>query len=346
MTAPSSLFTNAALAVGTPVVSALVVGLALPGAAPADPATEEGAPSVTNWEVPWENTRPRDPYLGADGRLWFVGQRGDYLAALDLANGEFERHDLSPGTGPHNLIVASDGMVWFAGNRDAYIGRLNPGNGEIDRYDLPEETARDPHTLIFDSDENIWFTSQHANSIGHFNTRTGEARVTAVPTPRARPYGIVVDGDDRPWAVLLGTNKLATVDPETMELEEIELPREETRPRRLAATEDGRIWYVDFAAGHLGVYDPATREVNEWLSPSGESSRPYAMAADGRGNLWYVESGPTPHVLVGFDPETETFFDQTVLERADTGNTRHMVHQDGSLWFGLDSDHVTRVELP
>ena len=38
---------------------------------------------VTEWTVPWPDTRPRDPSVGADGRVWFVGQVGNYVGVLN-----------------------------------------------------------------------------------------------------------------------------------------------------------------------------------------------------------------------------------------------------------------------
>lgn len=61
------------------------------------------------WLVRWENSRPRDPFVDRSGRVWVVGQKGHYIANLDPETGEFNRYDLDPGTGPHNLIVADDG---------------------------------------------------------------------------------------------------------------------------------------------------------------------------------------------------------------------------------------------
>ena len=43
--------------------------------------------------------------MDQQGRVWFVGQQGNYLAFLDPETGEFKRYDLDPGAGPHNLIV-------------------------------------------------------------------------------------------------------------------------------------------------------------------------------------------------------------------------------------------------
>lgn len=187
------------------------------------------APSVEiiEWEVPWPDTRPRDPYVDRAHRVWFVGQRGNYVAYLDPATGAFTRFDLPEGTGPHNLIVDDSGFVWIAGNQDAYIGRLNPQTGEVTRYPMPDPAARDPHTLVFAPDGTIWFTVQGGNFVGHFNPTNGSIRLLQVPTPRARPYGILVDPTGRPWATAFGTNKLLTVDPASMNLEEISLPRAE-----------------------------------------------------------------------------------------------------------------------
>ena len=63
----------------------------------------EDAAEITEWTVPWENTRPRDAYVDGQGRVWFVGQRGDYVAYLEPTTGEFKRYDLEPGTGPITL---------------------------------------------------------------------------------------------------------------------------------------------------------------------------------------------------------------------------------------------------
>ena len=302
---------------------------------------------ITEWAVPWENTRPRDPYVDGQGRVWFIGQVGNYLAYLDPSTGDFNRYDLEDGTGPHNLIVDADGLVWYAGNRAAHIGRLNPDTGEITKYMMPNSEARDPHTLVFDHNGDIWFTVQGGNFVGKLGTRTGAVELIAVPTERARPYGIVVDPDNRAWFCELGTNKLATVDPETLELQEIELPRPEARPRRLQVTSDGHVWYVDYAGGHLGHLDPSTGAIEEWLVPGGANARPYGMAIDNMDRLWFVETGIMPNRFVGFDPSAAEFFGVTEIESG--GRTvRHMYYHPPTreIWFGTDTNNIGRARIP
>lgn len=328
-----------------------------PAPAPAAPAPVE----IREWEVPYEASRPRDPYVGPDGDVYFVGQRTHYIARLDPEMGEFTKWDLEDGTGPHNLIVDDQGIVWYAGNRAGHIGRLDPETGEIRKFpmpgcgegdpamvsELPDCQVRDPHTLSFDGSGGIWFTAQGANVIGHFDPATGDVRVVEVPTERARPYGIVTDDSGRPWVAMVGTYKLATVDPETFELTEIPLPREEANPRRIGLTSDGGVWYVDYSQGYLGRYDPETGEFREWQAPSAGEARPYAMTVDDADRIWFVETGPEPNRFVGFDPGTQEFLDITPVPSGG-GTVRHMMFHapTGSIWFGADTNTIGRVQVP
>jgi virginiamycin B lyase len=325
----------------TPVIALVLV---LPGADSAQ-AADAPALEITEWEVPWDNARPRDPYRGPDGKVWFVGQTGDYVATLEPEGGEFHRIELVDGAGPHTVIVNEAG-AWYAGNRVAHIGRIDLETEEIEIIPMPGDDARDPHTMAFTRDGNIWFTAQHANQIGFLDTSTGEVKVYDLATPRARPYGLKLDADDRPWAVLFGTNRLATVDPRSGKVEEIVLPREEARPRRIAITDDG-IWYVDFVEGYLGRYDPKTGAIDEWQTPGGPRAGLYAMGADARGRLWMVETGQEPNRFVGFDPETQRFT-RPVEIGSGAGVVRHMSFdtEANAFWFGTDFNTIGRALVP
>lgn len=302
---------------------------------------------IREWQVPWDNSRPRDPYVGADGLVWFVGQRDDYVASLAPDSGDFVRYELASGTGPHNLVVDEDGIVWFAGNRRAYIGRLDPATGDITRIPMPDNKARDPHTLVFDSDGDIWFTVQQGNFVGRLTTATRQVELIPVPTARARPYGIVVNSRDEPWVAAFGTSKLLRVDPDRMTLQEIDLPDADARPRRLAVTSDDNVWWVDYAEGRLGRLDPTTGQFSEWTLPGGKDSRPYGMAVDSDNRLWMVESGRSPNRFTGFDPDTEDFVASAEIPSGG-GTVRHMYYHEpaNEIWFGTDTNHIGRAELP
>lgn len=330
-------------------IGILVIALVAIAGCSGDGATSQPAAAVAGqqyavdeWQVPYEKSRPRDPFVDSQGRAWFCGQAGAYLAYLQPDSGSFHKYDLADGAGPHNLIIDTDDQVWFAANTLPYIGRLDPASGEVVKFPMPEP-VRDPHTLVFDSAGDIWFTAQRSNYIGKLLVSTGEVKAFAVPVPASRPYGIKVDDNDRPWVVLFGTNKLATVDPQTLQLEIIDLPREETRPRRLEITADGAIWYGDYAAGMLGKFDPSTRQVQEWLMPGGSKARPYGTVLDDNGAIWLAE-GSSPNRLVRFDPAAGEFTDIVELPNAQ-GSVRHMYFHPPTreIWFGEDSNYIGRV---
>jgi virginiamycin B lyase len=304
---------------------------------------------IREWAVPWADSRPRDPYVDARGRVWFVGQTADYVAMLDPETGQFTKYDLEKGAGPHNLIVDKSGIVWYAGNRAAHIGRLDPATKAIRKIAMPDSGARDPHTLVFDSKGDIWFTVQGGGYVGKLTVADGSVRLVKIPGSGTRPYGIVVDPQGRPWFNEFGTNKIGTVDPATMTLREYDLSNSGARGRRIVRTSDGAVWYVDYARGFLGRLDPASGGVEEWANPSGANSRPYAMAVDERDRIWYVETGVVPNQLVAFDAKTRQVVSSTPIPSngARRNTVRHMIYHapTKTIWFGTDAGTIGRARL-
>lgn len=315
-------------------------------------ATLRDTVQIREWTVPWENSRPRDPYVDTTtGDVWFVGQVGNYVARMNPRTGEFRRYELEERALPHNLIVDADGTVWYAGNGNGHIGKLDPETGKVTRYAMPDSAARDPHTLLFGRDGDIWFTVQGGNFVGNLNKTSGEVRLVKVPTPRARPYGIVLDSKGRPWFNEFGSYKIGMIEPSTMALREFTLPDTAARGRRIAITSDDMVWYVDYARGYLGRLNPESGKVDEWAMPSGAQSRPYAMTVDDRGRLWAVETGVSPNQFVGFDPKAGAFTSVTKVpsSTARGGNTvRHMMFNPATreIWFGTDANTIGRAAIP
>jgi virginiamycin B lyase len=298
------------------------------------------------WTIPWEGTRPRDPFADRQGRVWFVGQVGNYVGRLDPKTGEFKRYTIEEGTHPHNLVVDASGMVWFTGNENGRIVKLDPATGKLTNYMMPDPSVRDPHTMTFDRKGDAWFTAQGAGVVGKLTTADGKIRLWRMEGG-SRPYGIWIDSKDRPWFDLFGTNKLGTIDPASGEFKAYTLPNDRSRPRRIAITNDDAIWYGDYTRGFLGRLDPKSGKVDEYALPSGAGSLPYAMTLDDRGRIWLAETGPQPNRLVAFDPAKKSFV-ETVTIAADKANTiRHMTFDKASrqIWFGGDANMIGRVKV-
>lgn len=323
-------------------IRSTIIAFAAIGAALSSAAAQPASPiDYKEWTVPWEKTRPRDPFVDPRGRVWFVGQAGNYVARLDPTTGEFKRYTIDEGTFPHTVVIDAQGRAWYAGNRNGMIGRIDPESGDITRFKMPDSTARDPHTLAFDKKGDIWFTLQQSNFVGKLTVSSGNVQLVKIPTPRARPYGIVIDSRDRPWFDLFGTNKIGTIDPATMALREYTLP-DSALPRRIALTSDDKVWYGDYRRGYLGKLDPVTGKVEEWPAPGGKGALIYGMAADDKDRIWIVETGKQPNRLIGFDPRKKEFFGTTEI---DAGTIRHMYfdRKTGLLWYGGDNGMIGRA---
>jgi virginiamycin B lyase len=304
-------------------------------------------PSLREWTVPWERTRPRDPALDAQGRVWFVGQEGNYVAYLEPTKGTFKRFTIDSGAFPHTVTIDARGFAWYAGNRNGTIVRVDPATGALTRYPMPDPTVRDPHTMAFDQQGVLWFTAQQSNAVGRLDPRSGKIDLVKITTPGARPYGIVINRQGRPFFNLFGTNKLGTIDPVTMQVREYILPDGRARGRRIALTSDGMIWYGDYSRGFLGRLDPVSGVVKEWQLPGGAGSLPYALTSDDDDRLWLVETGKQPNRFVGFDPRTEQFFGMS--EVASGGGTiRHMIYDKATrtIWFGTDNGTIGKAVVP
>lgn len=301
------------------------------------PAQQPAGALLEEYDVEWGG-RTRDPYVAPDGKVWFVGQQGNYVASFDPASKAFRRYEIEEGTNPHTVIVDQDGIVWYAGNRNGRIGRLDPATGAIRTFMTGD--ARDPHTMTFDGRGNIWFTAQGSNRLGRLEMATGKVDLIQAADQPSNPYGIVMDRRGIPTAILLRTNQVVKIDPQTLELTRYEQANPASRSRRLAVTSDGMIWYGDEARGFIGRIDPETGETKEWQAPGGASASPYALIADDRDRIWFSETGPQKK-LVGFDPRTEQFF----ADHPVSGTIRQMTFdpRTRSLWFGTDANRIGRL---
>ena len=55
---------------------------------------------IREWLVPWPKSEPRDVHVDQNGRVWFVGLGGDFIANLNPADGQFNRYDVQRRSRP------------------------------------------------------------------------------------------------------------------------------------------------------------------------------------------------------------------------------------------------------
>ncbi len=304
-------------------------------------ATEQQV-EIKEWPLPWPDSHPRAPHAVSPTAVWFVAEKGNYLASLNPETGRFSKIDLVDEPAPLNVVAAANGMLWFTASTHGYLGRYDLRSRTLYRAPLGDAVA-DPNALTFEAGErNIWFTARESNIIGRYRLVNGIADVIRVPTPNALPDGIAVAPNaGNPWVALSGTNNLGTIDPRTFVLTMRALPRAGARPRRLDFTSDGRLWYVDFAEGFLGSLKPGAQGAKEWPMPGGKKSHPYAMAVDSKDRIWVMETGSKPTKLTAFDPKTQQFSGATPVPSGG-GVISDMTYDRASagLWFATDTNTI------
>jgi virginiamycin B lyase len=301
------------------------------------------------WMTPSTPAYPHDPAVAPDGSIWYTGQRANVVGRFDPSTQQFKEFALpTPTSGPHGLQADKDGNIWYTGNAAGLIGKIDPKTGKVTEYKMPNPKARDPHTIAMLQDGRVFFTVQAGNFIGSLDPRAPDGAIKLVesPTVNSRPYGVRLDSKGVPYFDEFNSNKIASADPKTLIIREYPLPDPKARPRRIAIGKDDTVWYGDYARGFLGHLDPKSGKVEEFPSPGGPESKPYAIDVTADGAVWYVETGDeTKNMLVRFNPETKKF--QTWAIPGGGGTVRNMeIDKQGNLWLAESGvGRISRVTI-
>jgi virginiamycin B lyase len=329
------------------LIALLAASSALTLAAPA--ISDNVDVKFEQWMTPSKPAYPHDPAVAPDGSVWYTGQRANVVGRFDPATQQFKEYTLpTRNSGPHGLQPDKDGNIWYTGNAAGLIGKVDAKTGKITEYKMPNPKATDPHTIAFLPDGRLFFTVQAGNFIGTLDPKTpnGAIKLVESPTVNSRPYGVRLDSKGVPFFDEFNSNKIASADPKTLIIREYPLPDKGARPRRIAVAKDDTVWYGDYARGYLGHLDPKTGKVEEFKSPGGEDSRPYAIDVTADGAVWYVETGDdAKNMLVRFNPETKKF--QTWPIPGGGGTVRNMdIDKNGDLWLAESgTGKITRVRI-
>ena len=328
---------------------ALAIAAAHAAGHEATPISDAVNVEFKQWMTPSNPPYPHDPTIAPDGSVWYTGQRANVIGRFDPKTERFKEFTLpTPNSGPHGLQPDKDGNIWYTGNAAGLIGKVDPKTGKVTEYKMPNPKARDPHTIAFLNDGRIFFTVQGGNFIGVLDPKAPDGAIKLIesPTLNSRPYGVRLDSKGVPYFDEFNSNKIGSADPKTLVIREYPLPDPKARPRRIAIGKDDTVWYGDYARGFLGHLDPKTGKVEEFASPGGPESRPYAIDVTADGAIWYVETGDeAKNMLVRFNPETKKFLTWPIPGGG--GTVRNMeIDKNGDLWLAESGvGKISRVKV-
>ena len=273
---------------------------------------------------------------------WHADNIKDPPGALSGLSRWQRRHDCSPkppvtfGYGPSlNAPRLRRRQIWYTGNAAGLIGKVDPKTRQGNRVQDAEpegarsahhrDPARRPHLLHGAGRE----LHRHPRSEGaRWRDQAGRIADREFAALRCPPR---LEGRAVPRYLQLEQNRpsrSADIDHSGVPLRD---PK--ARPRRIAIGKDDTVWYGDYARGYLGHLDPKTGKVEEFQSPGGAESKPYAIDVTADGAVWYVETGDeTKNVLVRFNPETKKFLTWAIPGGG--GTVRNMeIDKAGNLWL-------------
>jgi len=197
--------------------------LAATAASETAPATD--APLVQEWKVEYGG-RPRDPYVGPDGKVWFVGQAGNYVASFD----------------PHTMAFDGRGHIWFTSQAANRVGRLDMKTGEV-RLVTPNDSPGRPYGLVIDAKGYPWVSLLNTDRIVRVDPETFAVTQFKKATPDSRSRRIEVTTDGSVWYGDEPRGFLGRINPETGEVKEYALPGGAgSKPYALTQDGDGRLW--------------------------------------------------------------------------------------------------------
>lgn len=275
---------------------------------------------------------------GANGPVYYTGQRNGTLGILDAASGKVEEVKLGARSAPHGVIVGPDGAAWITDSGLNAIVRVDPATRAVRTWPLPEEArGANLNTATLDLRGRVWFTGQ-SGWYGRLDPASGDMKVWRAPRGYG-PYGITTTPGGDVFYVSLAGNHLARLDVNTGEATVIEPPTRNQGARRAWSDSKGRIWVSYWNTGQVGMYDPASKSWKEWKLP-GDSPQAYSVWVDDRDIVWLTEW--SSNAIVRFDPVTGKF--ASFPSDRSGARVRQMLGRSGEAW-GAESgtDRLVRI---
>jgi virginiamycin B lyase len=123
--------------------------------------------SITFYQTPTPNSRPRRAWMDSDDRFWFAEYRVNRIGMFDTRTERFQEWLApTPWSAPYDVVVDKDGDVWTGSVTNDRVLRMNPKSGQFSEYLLPRSTnIRRVFVDNSTSPATFWVGSNHGASI-------------------------------------------------------------------------------------------------------------------------------------------------------------------------------------
>jgi virginiamycin B lyase len=230
-------------------------------AASVPPLTAQQADfDLKEWDVEWGG-RTRDPAVAPDGKVWFVGQAGNYIANLDPATGAIKTYPTGEATDPHTMVFDGKGHIWFTSQGANRVGRLNMATGKVDVV-TPYEQPSNPYGLVLDAKGHPWVALLRVGMVATIDPATLTVTRFTQANEKSRSRRIEVTADGTVWTGDEANGLLVRINPQTKETKQWQVPGGAgARPYALTKDDRGRLWISETGPEkRLVGFDPKTEQ--------------------------------------------------------------------------------------
>jgi hypothetical protein len=314
---------------------ALVMALALPRTALADPAISEFG-HLTSGSDPYEIVS------GPDGNLWFteiggnrigrIGTKGAIKPVAEFGAG------LSANAGLGFIAAGSDGNLWFPEYSVGKIGRITT-SGTITEFSAGLTPGSGPNGIATGPDGNLWFTEyNNVGAIGWITTSGTVTEFSAGLTPGRGPNEITTGPDGNLWFTeYINPGAIGRITPSGQITEFTAGLTPNSGPWSVAAGSDGNLWFTEFNSGAIGRITPSG-QITEFTAGLTPNSGPAEITAGPDGNLWFTEQIANQ---IGQITRSGQIAEYSRGLRAGSNPVGITQGPDGNLWFAEYSGNRT-----
>jgi len=123
--------------------------------------------SITFYQTPTPNSRPRRAWMDSDDRFWFAEYRVNRVGMFDTRTERFQEWLApTPWSAPYDVVVDKNGDVWTGSVTNDRVLRIDPKSGQSSEYLLPRST--NIRRVFVDNSTTpvtFWVGSNHGASI-------------------------------------------------------------------------------------------------------------------------------------------------------------------------------------
>ncbi|WP_230741486.1 Vgb family protein [Methanooceanicella nereidis] len=249
---------------------------------------------------PADNTRITGLYADDAGSVWYADRDGNRVGRFSIPDERFYTYNFPVDIKPTDVVYLN-GFLWIACKDE--LGRLDISSKFLVDHWVSKRSS-DLFELQADNESNIWFIEYSAGKVGAYLKAYNGVAEYDIPAEDPYPTSMALDSKRRLWFSESGPDRLGMFDTSTEQFAEYDMPAIGKKPviNRLTVDGNDHVWLTDVENSRLIKFFPDIQRFAV-LELSTENSYPTLIEYDGKGIIWFIESGSKVLAKLHASPE-------------------------------------------